>query len=97
MVSWVLAGSLAPSRALSVFRAQPRSAPLLMCACSLHASCFSVFFLAGLRLEATGWLVLGVACLLLFSGGLVRLLHGFLLPRYLAALIKCLFFPFALS
>ena len=51
-----------------------------MRACSFYVSYPSVFFLVGLCLGVSGWFVLGVACLLLFAWGLVRLLHGLLLP-----------------
>ena len=40
---------------------------MLICACSVSAAYLGILFFVGLGLEASCWLVLGVACLLLFA------------------------------
>ena len=37
--------------------------PMPICACSLHATCLSIFLIAGLGLEASCWRTLKVVCL----------------------------------
>ena len=39
---------------------QPPGALMLICACSLHATCLSIFLIAGLGLGASHWHALGV-------------------------------------
>ena len=66
---------------------------MLICICIVSAAYLGIFFFIGLGLGASCWLVLGVACLLLFAWGLVQLLHGRLLPQCLAAFVQRLCCP----
>ena len=38
-------------------------APMPICACNLHATCFNIFLIARLGLGASCWFLLGVICL----------------------------------
>ena len=41
----------------------PPGAPMLICACSLHATCLGIFLIAGLGLGASCWHMLNMVCL----------------------------------
>ena len=59
-IPWALIYLCKPSHDLLALMAQPQGAPMLICACHIHAVYFSVLLLLGLGLGAPHWLVLGI-------------------------------------
>ena len=59
-ISWVLPKSCPDSPVPAV---GPPGALMLICACTFHATCLSIYLKAGLGLGASCWHVLGVVCL----------------------------------
>ena len=60
-ITWALICSCKPSSDSLALMAWPKGALMLICACSVSAAYFGVFFLVGLGLGASCWPVLGVA------------------------------------
>ena len=91
-ISWTLPDSLELCSDLSVPVVGPPGAPMPICACSLHVTCFQHLFHCKTR---PGAVLLAFARRGLFVLGLVRLsetlriiLHGFQLPQCLAAYVR---------
>ena len=87
-ISWTLPGfpELCPNS--PVLMVGPPGALRLICACSLHATCLSIFLIAGLGLGASCWHTLSVVCLCWAWSIHVRpcvILCSFWLPQWLAA------------
>ena len=68
------------------------------CACSLHATCLGLFFIAGLGLGASHYLTLSVVCLCwawFFYSGYFETLHvilcNFQVPQGLVVAVRCTF------
>ena len=58
-IFWILPESCPDSPVPAV---GPPGALMLICTCSLHATCLSIFLVAGLGLGASCWLALDVVC-----------------------------------
>ena len=86
-ILWALICLCKLSHDLLALMGQLKGAPMLICACHIHAACLSVLLLK-LSLRAFHWLVLGVAHFLLTAKGFTWLPFGPWLPQCLFVFVR---------
>ena len=87
-IPWALISFCQLSRDLPALMAQLKDAPMLICACCVHAAYLGILLLVGLGLGASHWLVLGIAHFLPIAGSFTWLPLNLWLHQCLFVLVR---------